>query len=375
MVAMLRVLGIGSVLLGIGMAWMGMSAAQEPTPTATPAAFGPITLVTPSPSPTPLGADDARPGICAAPFQTSWQPHMIAPGEQLGDLLVGRLSLTVAQAASLNCLEDPTALPIGAVIWLPPLSGLEPLDEVRDPSPGRTEYAITRLQASATAIQHTQTVTVEWDGIGRAVYFYACPSVEGACPRPVGAAPLAVAGQVTLGPYYYPGTYRYRLLMTDGEAGTERDLTVTVTCAAEALGHYTGEPPCAALPAQTEYVVTQPFERGIMLWFPESALIWVLRPDGRVLVEVDPYQDGDAPLTVTAPEGLFVPERGFGAVWAALGLVDSLGWATAAESGTQIDFQPASRASYTSYLRWSDGMTMAVTLVPTQRVGYWVKLA
>jgi hypothetical protein len=371
----MRVLGITAVMIGIGLVWLGISAAQDSTPTPTPAPFGPIALVTPSASPTPFGAEDARPGICAAPFQTDWQPHVIAPGDRLGTLLVGRLTLTVAQAASLNCLEDPTALPIGAVIWLPPLSGLQPLERITDPSPERTEYVITRLQASATDIQHTQTVTISWEGIGSAAYFYACPTAEGACPRPVSAAALAVSGQVTLGSFYYPGTYRYRLLMTDGTAGTERDVMVTVRCAAAALGQYTGEAPCAALPAQTEYVVTQSFERGTMLWFPESSLIWVLLPDGRVLLEADPYAEGDAPLTVTAPDGLLVPERGFGAVWEALGLVDTLGWATAVESGTQIDFQPASRASYTTYLRWPDGQILAVTLVPTQPVGYWVALA
>lgn len=76
---------------------------------------------TPVPTPVPIRADDPRPGVCAAPYQAGWQAHVVQAGDTLPTLMAGMQELTVTQAAALNCVDDPTALAVGSVVWLPPV--------------------------------------------------------------------------------------------------------------------------------------------------------------------------------------------------------------------------------------------------------------
>lgn len=80
-----------------------------PTPTAT---IRPSTFAT-------LPGDDARAAVCAAHTIAGFSPHIVAPGDTIAALLNGSEAITVTQAAALNCLDDPDALPVGAVIYLP----------------------------------------------------------------------------------------------------------------------------------------------------------------------------------------------------------------------------------------------------------------
>jgi hypothetical protein len=91
----------------------------------------------------------------------------------------------------------------------------------------------------------------------------------------------------------------------------------------------------------------QQFERGFMIWFaPQRTIFVVYQPPNKPGWQqfVDTWQEGspDSDPSITPPEGLFQPMRGFGLVWRTKPRVrQRLGWATGPElpypSVLQID--------------------------------------
>jgi hypothetical protein len=86
---------------------------------------------------------------------------------------------------------------------------------------------------------------------------------------------------------------------------------------------------CAAMLLNTG-AAWQPFERGLMVWFQEGGLTYVLMDDGSLL---KPYQIVNDPSTdplpapdpnILPPAGLYQPELGFAKFWR--GLVPGYGW-------------------------------------------------
>ncbi|HEU5316964.1 MAG TPA: YCF48-related protein [Chloroflexota bacterium] len=79
--------------------------------------------------------------------------------------------------------------------------------------------------------------------------------------------------------------------------------------------------------------VEQVFERGHMLWRGDARQIVVsFFNDGRWATFADTYREGETLSRSRAPEGLLVPERGFGKLWREQpGLRDRLGWAVGPE--------------------------------------------
>ncbi len=354
----------------------GFVFAQSDTATpATPTILGPVNIITPTA--TAAAPDDPRTAICSAPFQPGFTPHVIRPAERLADLMVGVLSLTVTQAAALNCLDDASSLPVGAVIWLPeaaPLTTAEP----RDPNPKVDEAKITSLTASAEQIQNLASVTFSWKASGTAAYFYACdPDPSTDCQRPVNAQPVPLNYTTpAISGFRYAGTMRYRLEVVDGAAQTTADIRIEITCSQEMLGQYTGLQVCPDEPLHRVTAAWQPFEHGLMFWFSDTYKIWVMTEgDHRVQILNDTYQEGQAEPTATPPDGLFQPMRGFGLVWNTMGGADSpLGWATDRESGVDVARQSAGRVSYTTYIQPQGGAIYAITVLPGEDSGWWVEL-
>lgn len=96
-----------------------------------------------------------------------------------------------------------------------------------------------------------------------------------------------------------------------------------------------GEPP-------SHYIGTQQiFEHGVMYWIP-SGEIWSISPSGGIdgrfwYVETAPPDQG---WTVPPPEGLRMPEQGFGAVWKAVdGVRQTLGFARVGEQSASLAIQ------------------------------------
>lgn len=245
-------------------------ASQVASPTAVLGAIS-----TNTPTPLPPKPEDPRPALCSAPYQTGWEPHVVKAGDTLGELMQGIRDLSVTQAAALNCIDDPSRLPVGSVVWLPNVS--------------------TTSDATAEPCQ---------------------PLVTGLdCSQP-----------------------------SQGILGAQ-----------------------------------QLFQNGMMLWREDTRQIWVivhLEDGDQLWVFDDRYVEGEADPTDMPPNTFFVPKRGFGKVWVQIGGQKSqLGWATAPESQISLTIQPAGRVSYTTYIQMPYGVVYAVTALPHQNKGWWVKVS
>lgn len=350
----------------------GLTLAQSDEPTPTPLALGPVNLVTATP--TPIPPDDPRPSICTAPFQQGFHAHVVRDGDRLSDLLIGADALTITQIAALNCLDNPDALPVGAVIWLPAGTGLEatlPLE----PAPNQAE--IVSFEASDSQVQNFAGVTFRWETRGSLAYFYVCnPDPGVVCERPLNLEPVPLEYLTPIITFRYAGMVRYRLEVVSGDSRVVQDVRVNVVCSQAALGQYSGAQPCPDQSAQPVTGVIQPFQGGQMWWFSDTRQVYVLtNDDNRVQVFADLFQEGDYQPDVTPPDGLYAPQRGFARVWEQLNGADGvLGWATAPESGVDFARQPAGRVSYTTYIQPQAGGIYAVTVLPGQFEGVWVLL-
>lgn len=311
--------------------------------------------------------NDARLATCAAPTLEGFLPYVVRPGDRLDVLLTGYTMITVTQLAALNCLDDPTQLPVGAVIWLPrsvsvfTASSVSPVDAV---SPA----AIRALTAEAG--DNTSGATLTWTAQGEHVYLYPCVDAEN-CVRPQTAQPVPAEGSLRVYPFATAGEYTYRLEATAGDQVVTEDVSFTITCAQDWIGglemsRCPEDPPLAVM------IAYQPFEHGALIWFSDTLEIYVLTDDGRVRVYEDIFREGAPDPTAEAPEGLLTPVRGFGLIWDLLGGTESgLGWATAPEMGFDSARQAAGRTSYTTYILAPENTVYAVTLIPGLEVGYW----
>lgn len=339
------------------------------------------TTVTPAvpqkPTSTPA-PDDPRLNVCSAPTLDGFEPYIIRPGDTLAALLVGVPNISVTQLAALNCIDDPHALPIGAVIWIPEreISGEEG-EAAEDAESNEPE--IMRFEAESDSVHNQAGVVLSWQAAGETAYLYTCPADDDIdCARPFNAEPLPL--NFTTEPisgFLYEGTVRYRLEVIGGDAAVTEDVTVDVTCSQDWLGQSTGAQPCPQEPPKAIFAAWQPFENGVMMWFSDTEQIWVMtNADNRVQVFDDLYMEGEPDPEAEAPQGLFTPVRGFGKVWEQLGGADSpLGWAMTPEIGFDSARQPASPRSYTVYVKGPDVIIYAVTIIPQIDVGYWVQIA
>lgn len=342
------------------------AAAQQ----ATPAVVG---QSTPSPVTATPGPDDPRLSLCTAPSLPGFVPHIIRPGERLADLLTGTANISVTQLAALNCLDDPAALPVGAVVWIPGAAA-----ESAPAGEGDTPPAITSFTSSDLTVQNLGEIIFRWQAEGETAYFYACPgNLDSACSRPALAEPVALAGEITISDFEYAGLKRFRLEVRGAGESVSEDLTIEVTCSQRWLGPVTGFSACPQSPPLAVFGAWQPFEGGVMIWFSDTREIWVMtNSDHQVQVFPDTYVEGEPSPDVTAPQGRYAAVRGFGRVWVAAGGADGpLGWALAEETGFDSARQSAGSRSFTTYIQGPGDTVYAVTLIPQLNIGLWTTVA
>jgi hypothetical protein len=84
----------------------------------------------------------------------------------------------------------------------------------------------------------------------------------------------------------------------------------------------------------------QAFEGGLMLWRAEGRAIYLLRAEGTWSHFLDAWDESQPAYdpTLTEPDGLLQPVRGFGKVWRERlgGPQAAIGWALTPEQGYQI---------------------------------------
>lgn len=119
---------------------------------------------------------------------------------------------------------------------------------------------------------------------------------------------------------------------------------------------------CAQAAVLQSAAAEQRFEHGTMLWVEAFDQIYVLYDDGvQPAYEIfgDEWSEGqpESDPSLTPPEGLSQPIRGFGLVWRTSERVrERLGWALGPESGFFTRLQTTSYAKYNStYLLGLDG--------------------
>ncbi|GIL08581.1 MAG: hypothetical protein BroJett033_0920 [Chloroflexota bacterium] len=360
---------LAGLLLAVGAAVVAQTDAT-PTPTTDAARVTPAVIV---PTATVI-PEDARLAVCTGPTLDGFEPHIVRPGETLADLLRGIPNVSVSQLAALNCVDDPAALPVGAVVWVPVAPPADSAAVVTTDS-----VQIARFAASQQRVQNQAAVTFTWETQGEQAYFYACPGDAGLpCDRPLGTAPVPLAHTTEpIGGFQYAGPARFRLEVTGGAETVTQDIVLTITCSQPPLGPTNGFTACPQDPPAAVFAAWQPFEGGVMMWFFDTQEIWVLtNADHRLTVHPDTFVEGMAAPPFTAPAGRFAPERGFGVVWEALGGPDSpLGWALAPETGFDSARQAASRRSFTTYIKGPGDTVYAVTQIPQLEIGLWAQVS
>jgi hypothetical protein len=115
-----------------------------------------------------------------------------------------------------------------------------------------------------------------------------------------------------------------------------------------------GKPTLSPFPTETKqeiYIAQQSFEKGYMIWIQARKIVWVLiqNPSNPNVGLWYVYQDSfDETVdqedgSIVAPDGKFVPRRGFGKLWRLTpGLREALGWAITPEFAlnTEYKYQP-----------------------------------
>ena len=100
---------------------------------------------------------------------------------------------------------------------------------------------------------------------------------------------------------------------------------------------------CPAGSAEGGYAATQPFQQGRMFWREDQRVIYVLTADGQWFWTADTWDESQPAYdaSLTPPEGLIQPVRGFGKVWREQlgGPTAAIGWATQPEVGYEASWQ------------------------------------
>jgi len=102
---------------------------------------------------------------------------------------------------------------------------------------------------------------------------------------------------------------------------------------------------CALSPGKETQAAFQPFQRGWMFWRQDLLRIYVLHEDGTWASYEDTWTPDQGDLSLSPPQGLYAPVRGFGRVWVLEleGPPSSFGWGTTPERGYAMVVQPYER--------------------------------
>jgi LysM repeat protein len=226
----------------------------------------------------------------------------------------------------------------------------------------RSAPKIIRFDVSPATINSGDTVTLQWEVEGASeVYLHAYHHLHrfGSTPLNDGN-PLPASGTFTDIPPLPLNQIQYSIGFT---SDPDEMVTVPIKCR-HTFFVETDIPACPLAPMVPKQAVYQPFERGFMVWQPGK--IWVFSNDTPSNNELVDTWNGE-PITFDEepPDGLFLPQRGFGKVWVEKDWIQhDLGWATAVEQSYSMEFQETQTGFgvFRYFVSLPDGRYLHVTL-------------
>ncbi len=279
---------------------------------------------------------DARETIIIEVNRPSVEPP--SPGEE-----TTMLSSAKAGGSTVADNDTPNSSPLPEVTQFPEITQFPEVNQFSEP-------LISYFSASAYEADPGDTVTLEWStSLAQTVTLWH----------------LMPTGQ--LGQWWdvsSTGSFEYAIkseeknstvfaLFAEAEGDRSEMATAIITLRCLESWFFENAPDiCPAGPALSSTAAIQRFENGVMIWVAEEDQIYVLFDDDSYPGwnrYVDHWDDGEAEYdpTISAPDGLFQPIRGFGLVWRREpGVRDRLGWAVDEESGIETVVQRTSYAKY-----------------------------
>jgi len=234
----------------------------------------------------------------------------------------------------------------GATTWVQDASHLYLSDGYGTPlatlaRPDAALPVITALKVNASVPAVDSPLTIEWATANASSTKLQVIHGDDSVAQWSFALEQPASGQTVLTdiPAHNGGTTKV-ILEAYGPGGlyTVQTATVQLPCRHASPFSPTYPHGCPSGPATGIQLSEQRFEHGWMLWLSDPAWgvggsveILVLNDNGTLLHYLDTWRTGDPDPVDVAPPGLFVPKRGFGAVWATWNLRQSLGWAVEPE--------------------------------------------
>jgi hypothetical protein len=211
-----------------------------------------------------------------------------------------------------------------------------PVTQETPPTP-----VILSFTAGRTTIVQGESVDLTWRATGGTeahICWVTHEAIMACVPGPVD--PDGGTETVTPTAPGRPGMADIVLTVKNTAGAAEAHVDVTIACVEDPLPaleeqQLFGNCPYGTMVGNAAY---QAFGGGYMIWLEGNSTIYVLYADGRYESYADNFREGDpeSDPSITPPEDLLQPVRGFGLVWRTYPAVrDGLGWALVPEDGFQ----------------------------------------
>ena len=214
---------------------------------------------------------------------------------------------------------------------------------------------INSFTINPNPVSRSGTITFVWNTQGLTTLGIIPLSEKGGIFQETIASALPDVGVTTyMLPQFYVSQAEFILVGTD-ENGERHQVQEHVEIECPYQPAYGADCPYTQ---QTVEVVSQVFEGGLMLWRADTRNIYVFYTTGQYAMYPDTWTGDEYDAPDQAPEGYYIPQRGFGSLWAWVTEIRTrLGYATTLE-------QPASVVWETEY-DWRYGLERVTLALPT----------
>ena len=233
-------------------------------------------------------------------------------------------------------------------------------DETVTPTPTPSPVTeIFQFTASANTVFPGQQVQLQWD-VRHASHVTVRAALTGPNARDAVAENLPLVSSTTLTiPDSIPVNTVGKLII---EAYTEsnipaatRELPLTVACRHDFFFDNTDD--CRLADPVGADAAYQTFEGGVMVWRSDTRQVYGLLNNGLAFLITETFDGSQNTWGGDIPEGRYLPQNGFGQVWASNdGVRTGFGWGTTEERGYAGTFQRGANGNLnTTYYNTPDG--------------------